>query len=418
MIYDMSWLDEVPFSNIMEASTSLKDVELLKQKESDIKNKIRPYDVAKSRGCEADYLLRNLSGLNPQNQHDVELYNQLTNIRREIYRSGNDDGLNKFLEKNPDLLDKYPGMKSYIKKLQDISKDPDACRAAVEFIDDFPKTREKLSSMEDEEKSIATQISLKEVEAAGKIVDPRLVEAKAIELSRAEQYNEAARMQATKDVFHGMMMASESDSRGRNYEMEIVQIKNGPAGQALEYDSDLKQKLADLPKDNLTGKVPTSEICNVYRQKEEEILKANGWTEEQCKNLDINRRKERCMGYGQDGKWILEGPHQQYGLSSGGGPYGSDISDYFCQFVLRNKFNEIIKNKAKENIGVNDIQNTTGVDKLAERAKAMEGMSSEQRMAYRVEQLRGTKKPESKPVTKSTLANVTAREVSSRQNNL
>ena len=80
---------------------------------------------------------------------------------------------------------------------------------------------------------------------------------------------------------------------------------------------------------------------------------------------------------------------------------------------MRNKFDDIIKNKAKENIGVKDIQNTTGVDKLAERAKAMEGMSSEQRMAYRVEQLRG-KKPESKPVTKSTLDKVAAREGSSR----
>ena len=218
MIYDMSWLDEVPFSNIMEASTSLKDIELLKQKESDVKNKIRPYDAAIRHESEADYSLRNLSGLDLQNQHDVELYNQLTNIRRGIYRSGNDDGLNEFLEKNPDLLDKYPNMKYYIKELQDISKDPDACRAAVEFTDDFPKTREKLSSMEDEEKSIATQIFLKEVEVAGKIVDPRLVEAKAREYSRAEQYNEEARMQATKNVFHGMMMASESNSRdyGRN----------------------------------------------------------------------------------------------------------------------------------------------------------------------------------------------------------
>ncbi len=79
------------------------------------------------------------------------------------------------------------------------------------------------------------------------------------------------------------------------------------------------------------------------------------------------------------------------------------IIDHF-QEVKDNAAKEIeTKMQARENIGIKDAQANTGVDKLAERAKAMEGMSSEQRMAYRLEQLRGTKKPESKPVKQTTL---------------
>lgn len=58
------------------------------------------------------------------------------------------------------------------------------------------------------------------------------------------------------------------------------------------------------------------------------------------------------------------------------------------------------KQTARDNIGLNDIRGNTGVDKLAERAKAMEGMTSEQRRDYRISLLRGTiKETPSAPVT-------------------
>lgn len=89
----------------------------------------------------------------------------------------------------------------------------------------------------------------------------------------------------------------------------------------------------------------------------------------------------------------------------------------YIEEVKDNAAKEIeTKMHARENIGIKDAQANTGVDKLAERAKAMEGMSSEQRMAYRLEQLRGTKKPESKPVKQTTLdPKVAARAVSGNQ---
>lgn len=62
-----------------------------------------------------------------------------------------------------------------------------------------------------------------------------------------------------------------------------------------------------------------------------------------------------------------------------------------------------IKKQARENIGITDAQANTGIDKLAERAKAMDGMSAEERMKFRLEQLRGTKNPENKPVKKTTI---------------
>ncbi len=62
-----------------------------------------------------------------------------------------------------------------------------------------------------------------------------------------------------------------------------------------------------------------------------------------------------------------------------------------------------MKMQARENVGITDANANTGIDKLAERAKAMEGMSSEQRLAYRIEQLRGVQKPESKPVQQTSL---------------
>lgn len=65
-----------------------------------------------------------------------------------------------------------------------------------------------------------------------------------------------------------------------------------------------------------------------------------------------------------------------------------------------------IKKQARENIGITDAQANTGIDKLAERAKAMDGMSAEERMKFRREQLRGTKNPENKPVKKTITPNI------------
>ena len=44
-----------------------------------------------------------------------------------------------------------------------------------------------------------------------------------------------------------------------------------------------------------------------------------------------------------------------------------------------------------------------GVDKLADRAKAMEGMTPQQRLAFRMKELRGTKKETAQPVVKREL---------------
>ena len=60
-----------------------------------------------------------------------------------------------------------------------------------------------------------------------------------------------------------------------------------------------------------------------------------------------------------------------------------------------------LRSAARENIGVKDAQANTGVDKLADKAKAMEGMTPEQRLAFRMSQLRGTsKETPTKPVQK------------------
>lgn len=60
-----------------------------------------------------------------------------------------------------------------------------------------------------------------------------------------------------------------------------------------------------------------------------------------------------------------------------------------------------LRSAARENIGVKDAQANTGVDKLADKAKAMEGMTQEQRLAFRMSQLRGTsKETPTKPVQK------------------
>ena len=59
-----------------------------------------------------------------------------------------------------------------------------------------------------------------------------------------------------------------------------------------------------------------------------------------------------------------------------------------------------LRSEARETTGIKDINNNTGVDRLAEKAKMMEGLTPQQRLAYRMEQLRGTAKTEAKPAVK------------------
>lgn len=55
-----------------------------------------------------------------------------------------------------------------------------------------------------------------------------------------------------------------------------------------------------------------------------------------------------------------------------------------------------LKNTARDTAGIKDINANSGVDKLAEKAKAMEGMSAGQRLEQRMSQLRGMAKEEPK----------------------
>ena len=60
-----------------------------------------------------------------------------------------------------------------------------------------------------------------------------------------------------------------------------------------------------------------------------------------------------------------------------------------------------LRAEARENIGIKDAQANTGIDRLADKAKAMEGMTPEQRLAFRMSQLRGTaKETPAKPIIK------------------
>ncbi len=62
-----------------------------------------------------------------------------------------------------------------------------------------------------------------------------------------------------------------------------------------------------------------------------------------------------------------------------------------------------LRSAAREGIGIKDINANSGVDKLADRAKAMEGMTPQQRLAFRMKELRGTKKETAQPVVKREL---------------
>ena len=59
-----------------------------------------------------------------------------------------------------------------------------------------------------------------------------------------------------------------------------------------------------------------------------------------------------------------------------------------------------LRSAAREGIGIKDIEANSGVDKLADRAKAMEGMTPQQRLAFRMKELRGTKQESPQPVVK------------------
>ncbi len=62
-----------------------------------------------------------------------------------------------------------------------------------------------------------------------------------------------------------------------------------------------------------------------------------------------------------------------------------------------------LRSAARESIGIKDINANSGVDKLADRAKAMEGMTPQQRLAFRMKELRGTKKETTQPAVKREL---------------
>lgn len=59
-----------------------------------------------------------------------------------------------------------------------------------------------------------------------------------------------------------------------------------------------------------------------------------------------------------------------------------------------------LRSTARDTTGIKDAQANTGVDRLADKAKQMEGLSPEQRLALRLSQLRGTAKEEPKQTVK------------------
>lgn len=96
--------------------------------------------------------------------------------------------------------------------------------------------------------------------------------------------------------------------------------------------------------------------------------------------------------------------------------YQSDANK--MQEFRNNAAKEIeLRSEARETTGIKDINANTGVDRLADKAKAMEGMTPEQRLAYRMEQLRGTAKTEAKPVIKREMdSNLKTHALQGKQN--
>lgn len=72
-----------------------------------------------------------------------------------------------------------------------------------------------------------------------------------------------------------------------------------------------------------------------------------------------------------------------------------------------------LKNMARETTGIKDINANTGIDKLAEKAKEMEGMTPAQRLAKRMEMLRGTGKQEQKATVKREIDTQTLNKIMS-----
>lgn len=76
-----------------------------------------------------------------------------------------------------------------------------------------------------------------------------------------------------------------------------------------------------------------------------------------------------------------------------------------------------LRSEARETTGIKDINTNSGVDRLAEKAKMMEGLTPQQRLAYRMEQLRGTGKAEAKPVVKREMdSNIMSKAIQGKQN--
>lgn len=69
---------------------------------------------------------------------------------------------------------------------------------------------------------------------------------------------------------------------------------------------------------------------------------------------------------------------------------------------VREKAAKVMEQKAmaRDTVGIKDVNANTGVDRLADKAKAMEGMSPQQRLAMRLADMRGTAKEEAKPTVK------------------
>lgn len=72
-----------------------------------------------------------------------------------------------------------------------------------------------------------------------------------------------------------------------------------------------------------------------------------------------------------------------------------------------------LKNMARETTGIKDINANTGIDKLAEKAKEMEGLTPAQRLAKRMEMLRGTGKQEQKATVKREIDTQTLNKIMS-----
>ena len=393
MSYDMSWLDDVPVENVLRASEFLNESKKLARKEDEIKRLEKPYEEAKNKEFGIDnYLVEEVLGgkkVITDDPNRKELYAQLAEVRHAVYRQGSDEPMNKFLEEHPDLYNKYPKAKDYAGRLQDIVKDKATCQAAAELVDDNQGVQNKFTNWDKQLKDLnenrrecdrkclleivpseLNDRGMQRPYVAGLLANPNITAEDRKNIAGNTLFN----------TFHGMMSASQKDDEtiiSRNVDA-IKQVKIN--GKNLSNYVDEKE---------LDGKTSVEKLV-VYDEKLKEICPKQYSEIKKGIFYDI---ADKMSEYGGSIQTDM------------GRMYDGSVPSYD---LLQRQFTKI---RARENTGINDAKNNTGVDKLAERAKAMEGMSSEQRMAYRVEQLRGTKKPESKPVIKQTTLDpkVTAR---------